>query len=258
MGKNDIERTCISEGLKVEGFWFAYTSILGTDKFAVENINFRIEPGYIYGLVGRNGAGKTTLIESLLKGEYMEGHVSFDGVSMEDKPLQVKENLGILSYPAKLLQKKTLQANGECLGSIYMNWNQQEYEKKLEEFGLDKNETVESLSKGETMKAQAAFIWGYKPKVMIADEPAAGLDPKFRKTFLQALQEYVEDGEHSVLFSTHITEDLDQVADYLMMLHKGRMICKGSLEELRDCYGEENFSVSWLFRKLTQGKKEGR
>lgn len=251
MSENTIDGVSVEKGLKVEDFQFAYTSVWGDEKFAVKNINFQMEPGYIYGLVGRNGAGKTTLIESLLKGEYKKGHVSLNGVSMEDNPIQVKENLGIMSYPARLLQKETLQANGELLGAIYANWNQQEYEKKLKEFGLEKNQMVKNLSNGETMKAQLAFIWGYKPQIVIADEPTSGLDPKFRKIFIRELQEYVEDGKHSVLFSTHITEDLDQVADFLLMLHEGRLICKGSLEELRDYYNEDSFSVSWLLRKLT-------
>lgn len=251
MSENTIDRVCIEKGLRVENFYFAYTSVFGDEKFAVKNINFQMKLGYIYGLVGRNGAGKTTLIESLIKGEYMKGHVLLDGISMEDRPLLVKENLGIMSYPAKMLQKETLQANGELLGTVYANWNQQVYEKKLKEYGLDKNQILKNLSKGENMKAQLAFIWGYEPKIIIADEPTSGLDPKFRKTFIQVLQEYVEDGGHSVLFSTHITEDLDQVADYLMVLHEGKLICKGSLEELRDSYGANNFSVSWLLRKLT-------
>lgn len=251
MSESTIDGTCVEKGLKVEGFQFAYTSVFGDEKFAVKNINFQMEPGYIYGLVGRNGAGKTTFIESLVKGEYMKGHVSLNGISMEDNSLQVKENLGIISYPAKLLQNESLQANGEFLGGIYANWNQQKYEKKLKEFGLEKNQLVKNLSKGEIMKAQMAFIWGYKPQIIIADEPTSGLDPKFRKIFIQTLQEYVEDGEHSVLFSTHITEDLDQVADYLMVLHEGKLLCNGSLEELRDYYKEDNFSVSWLLRKLT-------
>lgn len=87
-------------------------------------------------------------------------------------------------------------------------------------------------------------------------QPTAGLDPKFRKVFVQFLQEYVEDGEHSVLCSTHITGDLDSVGDYLLLMDKGKMICSGSLEELRERYGEQDFSVSWLLRKLTQESTE--
>lgn len=252
MNENTMEGTCKGEGLKVRGLRFAYQTLFGTDKFAVQNITFQIEKGYIYGLVGRNGAGKTTLLNAILKGEYMEGKVSLDGISMEEEPLQVKENFGFITYPAMLLPKESLRRNGEILGAIYENWSQQDYESKLQEFGLESERLVTELSKGENIKAQAAFVWGHKPKVLIADEPTAGLDPKFRNVFIQFLQEYVEDGEHSVLFSTHITEDLDSVGDYLLLMDEGEMICKGSVEELRERYGEQNFSVSWLLRKLTQ------
>lgn len=158
----------MEEGLRVEGLRYAYTTLFGGEKFAVKDIDFHIKKGYIYGLVGRNGAGKTTLLNAILKGAYMEGRVCLDGISMEENPVEVKENFGVITYPAMLLPDESLRKNGEILGAIYENWSGQEYENKLKEFGLESDRLVKELSKGENIKAQAAFVWGHRPKVLIA------------------------------------------------------------------------------------------
>lgn len=236
-------------GLTVKNLGFSYETLLEKNLFSLDAISFRIEPGFIYGLVGRNGSGKTTLIQRIMKGDYEKGHVCLDGVSMENNPVKVKEELGIISYPAILLEKETARKNGEILGTLYSSWNQQAYIDKLAEFQVEADAALNCMSKGEIMKVQVAFAWGHRPGILIADEPAAGFDPVFRKEFREFMQEYVEDGEHSVFLSTHITKDLEAVADYIMILHQGKMVCQGSMEELRDQYGADSFTVSGLLRE---------
>jgi ABC-2 type transport system ATP-binding protein len=136
-----------------------------------------------------------------------------------------------------LLDNRTARENGEIFGKLYSGWNQKRYIEKLNEFQVDKDVCIDTLSKGNIMKVMAAFEWGHRPELLIADEPTAGFDPVFRKKFLRYLQEYVEDGEHSVIISTHITEDLDKIADYIMMIDDGKIILNDTIENIRDNYG---------------------
>ena len=222
--------------LKVESLEYSYRSLMGKKLFGIEDINFEMEPGYIYGLVGRNGAGKTTLIKAILRGNYKKGEVTAGNLKMSRDMVRVKENMGFIMYPEMMFHNRTACENGEILGTLYPGWNRKAYEEKLREFGVDMDMELYRLSKGNVMKVMAAFAWGHRPKILFADEPTAGFDPVFRKEFLRFLQEYVEDGEHSVLISTHITEDLDKVADYLFIMEKGKLILNVSMAEIQESY----------------------
>lgn len=226
----------VSEMVKVESLEACYKSLVGKKTFGIENINFHMEPGYIYGLVGRNGAGKTTLIKSILKGRYAKGEVWIDGFELGSNSVKAKENMGFIMYPELMLHNRTAYENGCIFGNLYPGWDQERYVNKLKEFGVDMDEYLSRLSRGNIMKAMAAFVWGYRPKVLFADEPTAGFDPVFRKEFLKFMQEYVEDGMHSVLISTHITGDLDKVADYIMIMDEGKILLNQSIEDIRDSY----------------------
>lgn len=226
----------MNEMLKVKSLEYSYKSLTGKKLFSIENIDFQISPGYIYGLVGRNGAGKTTLIKTILKGNFKKGAVWIDDLSMVQNPVKTKEKMGFIIYPEMMLRNRTAYENGHIFGNLYPDWNQERYEDKLKEFGVDMDVNLSELSKGNEMKVMAAFAWGHRPEILFADEPSAGFDPVFRKEFLRFLQEYVEDGNHSVLISTHITEDLDKVADYLMIMDAGRLILNSSMEDIWDSY----------------------
>lgn len=232
--------------MKVESLEYSYKSVMGKKIFGIENINFQITPGYIYGLAGRNGAGKTTLIKTILKGDYTNGEVWIDDLKMSEAGIRVKEKMGFIIYPEMMFHNKTAYENGCILGKLYSNWSQDRYTDKLREFNVDMEAELSTLSKGNVMKVMAAFAWGHRPEVLLADEPTAGFDPVFRKEFLRFVQEYVEDGKHSVLISTHITEDLDKIADYLMIMDNGRIIHNSSMEDIRNSY-----TISELLRYKT-------
>lgn len=206
----------------------------GMKKFGVEDISFQIKKGYIYGLVGMNGCGKTTLMNTLVRGDYGRGRVLFDGYDMAENRLKARDNIGIITQPALLLENKSAYENGKIFGELYTDWNEEAYLKKLEEFEVDKDVELKKLSRGNVMRVLAAFAWGHRAKLLIADEPTAGFDPLFRKDFLRFLQEYVEDGEHSVIMSTHLTEDLDKIADYLMIMCERRIVFDDDMLSLKD------------------------
>lgn len=233
--------------MKVESLEYSYKSIMGRKIFGIENINFQINPGYIYGLAGRNGSGKTTLIKTILKGNFSKGEVWIDDLKMSEDGIKVKEKMGFIIYPEMMFRNKTVYENGCILGKLYSDWSQDRYTDKLREFNVDMEAELCTLSKGNVMKVMAAFAWGHRPEVLLADEPTAGFDPVFRKEFLRFMQEYVEDGKHSVLISTHITEDLDKIADYLMVMDNGRMIFNSSVEDIRDSY-----TISEMMQYITK------
>lgn len=226
----------MNEVLKVKSLEYSYKSLTGKKLFGIENIDFEMSPGYIYGLVGRNGAGKTTLIKTILTGNLKRGSVWVDDLSMVQNPVKTKEKMGFIIYPEMMLRNRTAYENGDIFGSLYPDWSQERYVAKLKEFGVDMDVNLSELSKGNEMKVMAAFAWGHRPEILFADEPSAGFDPVFRKEFLKFLQEYVEDGKHSVFISTHITEDLDKVADYLMIMHEGKLLLNSSMEDIWNSY----------------------
>lgn len=226
----------MNEMLEVKSLEYSYKNIFDKKLFGIKNINFKMQPGYIYGLVGRNGAGKTTLIKAILKGNYEKGEVFIDDIDMRLNSIEAKEKMGFIMYPEMLLRNRSAFENGYIFGNLYPDWNQERYIDKLQEFGVDMDVNISELSRGNEMKVMASFAWGHRPEVLIADEPTAGFDPVFRKEFLRFMQEYVEDGKHSVLISTHITEDLDKVADYLLVMDNGMILLNSSMEDIWDTY----------------------
>lgn len=186
-----------------------------------------IEPGYIYGLVGRNGAGKTTLLRSIAKGVYDNSEINLEKyVSRQD--------IFLINSPALLLSEFDLVTNGQIFGELYDSWSEQAYLDKLEEFHIPANTVLKELSRGNQMKACLALAWGCRAPLLLTDEPSAGFDPSFRKEFIHFLQEYVEDGNHSVIISTHITEELDKVADYIIFMKDYNIYYCRTIEQLRE------------------------
>lgn len=186
-----------------------------------------LEPGYIYGLVGKNGAGKTTLLRSLALGVPNNPQIDISGYHS-------RQDIFIINSPALLLSEHDLVTNGEVFGGLYNSWDEDAYLSKLNDFHIPANVLLRELSRGNQMKVCAAMAWGCKAPLLLADEPSAGFDPSFRNEFIHFLQEYVEDGNHSVIISTHITEELDRVADYIMLMKEYEIYYCENIEKLRE------------------------
>ncbi|MBO5351726.1 MAG: ABC transporter ATP-binding protein [Lachnospiraceae bacterium] len=217
--------------LKVNGISKKYHS------FALNEVTFSLEPGYILGLTGRNGAGKTTLIKQLLHPETAaSGSVTIAGIDAGKHPVQAKQEMGVLMEEMPFLEDWSLEKNGKLLGAYYEKFSQEAFEKYLRKFELGKGTTYRNLSRGMRMKFQLAFALAYNPKLLLMDEATGGLDVVFRKEFYYLLQEAVEQEMVSVIISTHVTEDLDKVADYVAFMEGGRMKFFESKEELYEKY----------------------
>lgn len=213
-------------------------------KFSLGEMSFELPMGYIIGLVGENGAGKTTLLHLLL-GLYQPdgGQVNVLGECYEQAEAQIRQQLGFVLQERLFIDHETLISNADIYGTYYEKYDRELLKDYLEEFGLDPEKKYRKLSKGEELKFQFAFAMSHKPKVLIMDEATGNFDPKFREKFLEHIKDFIKDGDRSVLLATHLTQELEQMADYIMYIEKGKLLFSYDIETLRSRYrvvtGEE-------------------
>ncbi len=205
------------------------------ENFNLSNINIVLEPGYIYGFVGQNGAGKTTTIKILMGLEKQDsGEITyFDNLPV----LDAKQNVGFVYEDCSYYGHLKIGRMGKIISKFYKNWNQSVFDDYLLRFNLDINKKIDSLSKGMRMKFSLAAALSHKPKLLVMDEPTTGLDPLFRNELLDIFQEYIEDGEKTIFFSTHITSDLEKIADYIYFIDQGEIKLSAYADDLRQNYG---------------------
>lgn len=214
------------------------------DKFLLKDISFQLPKGYIMGLIGPNGAGKTSLIHLIL-GLYKadEGEIFVDGKQYVDNEKSIRNMTGTVLLEELFNKGLTLLENGREYGRFFEEYDELVLEKYLKRFNLDGQKKYKHLSKGEKIKFQFAFALSHNARLLVLDEPTGNLDIGFRKEFFKVLKEFTSDGERSVILSTHLTEDLDRVADYILYLEEGGTVFSGDIESLRAGYrlviGEE-------------------
>lgn len=205
--------------------------------FALHDISFTLKPGFITGLIGQNGCGKTSLIKTILNlYEKDSGAVFVTGHSMENEEIAAKDQLGVVLDECLFDADTRVETNARCFGALYSRYDHSLFLEFCRRFDVDPKKKIGKLSKGQKARFQLAFAFSHDAKVFLMDEPAAGLDPLFRKELMGYMQEIVEDGTRSILFSTHITEDLDQIGDYILLMDHGRLILDLTREELADRY----------------------
>lgn len=205
--------------------------------FTLNNISFTLPQGYIMGLVGPNGAGKTTTIQLILNMlEKDTGEILIFGKDNVVSEKEIKQDIGIVFDSIFYVDSWTVKDTEKAVSIFYNNWRHDIFNDMVKRFDLPQNKKVDELSRGMQMKLMLACAFSHNAKLLILDEPTSGLDPVIRDEFLEILQDYIKDGERSVLFSTHITSDLEQVADYITLVNQGNMIFTGSMEDLLDSY----------------------
>lgn len=205
--------------------------------FTLEDISFTLPKGYIMGLIGSNGAGKTTTIKLILNMlEKDNGNITVLGHDSVKQERQLKQNIGIVFDSNPYVDEWTIAETEKAISPFYNTWNHCTFMEILERFHLSPKTKVGNLSRGMQMKLMLAIAFSHDAKLLILDEPTSGLDPLARDELLEMLQEYIKDGDKSVLFSTHITSDLQRIADYITMLANGKLIYTGSMENLLQKY----------------------
>ena len=217
--------------LEIKGLNKAY------DGFALKDVSFSLPKGYIMGFVGENGSGKTTTIRSILNMANIDsGKISVFGLDSVTDTVAIKEKLGVVFDSLYLADHLTAKQIEKQLKPFYKDWDSKEFAGRLKSFGLPDNKRVGEFSKGMKMKFMIAIALSHKADFMILDEPTSGLDPVARDELLDILAEYIEDENRSVLFSTHITSDVERIADYVTILHNGRVLFTGTKDELSEKY----------------------
>ncbi len=206
--------------------------------FELKNINFSIPKGMIIGLIGENGAGKTTTIKAMLNIiNKDEGEVKIFDLDLHQNEKQIKQDIAVVlddSFLSEYLNPKSIN---KIMKNFYTSWDEKLYLKYLEKFNLPSNKISKEFSNGMKMKLKIATALSHKPKLLILDEPTSGLDPVARNDILDIFQEFIEDGEHSILLSSHITSDLEHIADYIIFINNGEIIFKKSKDELIENFG---------------------
>jgi ABC-2 type transport system ATP-binding protein len=214
------------------------------EKFALKDISFSIPKGYIMGFIGENGAGKTTTINSMLNVIKKDsGSVKIFGKDIDLNERELKKDIGFVSgesfYPKRKVKEVT-----SVYKRFFSSWDDSIYQDFLQKFKIDENKKLDELSKGMKMKYSISLALSHQAKLLILDEPTSGLDPVARDQLLEVFQTLVEEGEVSILFSTHITSDLEKCADYITFIRNGELIESSSKDDLIDKY------------KLVNGAKE--
>lgn len=232
--------------------------------FALEDISIEIPKGYIVGMLGENGAGKSTLLKIML-GYFKpdSGKISVDGQELwasDENQKKGKNQLGFVLNEELFSNYNTLLDNGIRYGKYYSDYDHKKFQEYLQEFRLEKKRKYGKLSKGEKLKFQFAFALSHNPKVLLLDEPLGSFDMAFREKFLNYLTSFVEDGEHSVVLVSHLTQELDQIADYIALIHNGKLMDFSDIEELRERYrlvSGENYKINLLNSDRVIYKEEG-
>lgn len=206
-------------------------------KFTLKQVSFCLPEGYIMGLIGSNGAGKTTVIKLLLNMLHKDsGSVQIFGMDHINQEEQIKEYIGIVFEQAYYMENWTLKELGKINQSFYQTWDSKKYDCYLTDFNLDSKMRVRSLSKGMKMKLMIATALSHETKLLLLDEPTSGLDAITREELLSILRDYVVSEDRSILFSSHITADLERIADYITLLHNGEILYSGTKDGLLEQY----------------------
>lgn len=206
--------------------------------FQLNNLSLNLPTGTVMGLIGANGAGKSTLIRSILglnKSDYEE--LKILGKDFRTAEKEIKEDIAVIFDVTHYNLEFTPAFIGKLLPKIYANWNPDTYEYYLKKFGLPQNKKLKQFSKGMKMKLEFAAAFSHNPKLLILDEATSGLDPIFRDEILDIIREYTEDETHTVLLSSHITSDLDKIADYIAFLHEGKLLFVKTYDEIQENLG---------------------
>jgi ABC-2 type transport system ATP-binding protein len=206
--------------------------------FRLEDVSFSIPRGYVMGLIGPNGAGKTTILKLVMnlvtRGT---GQVEVFGLDNLVHEVEVKSRIGFVYDEPCFPHDATALDLGWALGPFYPGWSETRYRSLLAEFGLPEKRKFKKLSNGMQMKLALAVALSHDADLILMDEPTAGLDLAFRHELLGHLQAILQDEGKSVLFSTHVTSDLERIADFITFVHEGRLVFSLPKDELRDGWG---------------------
>jgi len=206
--------------------------------FSLKGIDITLERGYIMGFIGPNGAGKTTtikLIMNLLKKD--DGYIKVFGLDNVEHELDIKQKIGFVYDESNYYEELTISEMKWVVAPFYKTWDDNAFNKYIREFNLPVNKKIKELSKGMKMKFSLAVALSHNAELLIMDEPTSGLDPLVRRELLEILSQVIQDENKAVFFSTHITSDLEKIADYVTLINDGEILLSLEKDELLNNYG---------------------
>ena len=205
--------------------------------FELKDINLELPKGMIMGLIGENGAGKTTTIKAILNMINRDsGKIAIFGLDNIKDGKQIKEDIGVVLDDSFLSEYLNPIDINKIMKNIYKNWDEKLYFKYIEDFKLPKDKMSKEYSSGMKMKLKIAVALSHNPKLLILDEPTSGLDPVARNEILDIFQDFIQDEEKSILVSSHITSDLEHIADYITFINNGEIVLTKTRDELLENY----------------------
>ena len=206
--------------------------------FSLNHVSLKIPKGTVVGIIGENGAGKSTLIQSILgivDSQYDK--LTYFGKDFKQNEKNIKEDLAVIFYTTHYDLELTPRWIERILSHTFQNWNHELYQSYLQKFELPYDKKIKLFSRGMKMKLEFAIAFSHDAKILILDEATSGLDPIIRDEILNLIRAFTEDENHTVLISSHITSDLDKIADYIVYLYKGKCIFMQTYDEMNENYG---------------------
>lgn len=206
--------------------------------FLLNNISFDLQKGYIMGFIGPNGSGKSTtikLIMNLVKRN--QGEIKIFGLDNVQNEKEVKNRIGFVYDENYYYEELSIETMKKIISPFYTKWDETAFKRYLKEFNLDPKKKIKTLSKGMKMKFSLAIALSHNAQLILMDEPTSGLDPVFRREILDILSSLIQDENKSVFFSTHITTDLEKIADYITFINNGNIVFSMPKDDILNTYG---------------------
>lgn len=205
--------------------------------FSIKNLSLSLDKGYVMGFIGPNGAGKSTtikLIMNLIRKN--SGEIKLFGLDNIKNEKEVKERIGFVYDENYYYEELTIDKMKKIIAPFYKNWSEDTFSRYLKDFDLDKKQKIKKLSKGMKMKFSLAAALSHKAELIIMDEPTGGLDPVFRREIIDILYSLIQDENKSIFFSTHITTDLDKIADFVTFINNGELVFSKEKDQIAESY----------------------
>jgi len=207
-------------------------------RFELKDVSLEVPRGSIVGFIGENGAGKTTTIKAIIGAIRTDGgKVEIFGQDLAKHGKALKQDIAVVTEESFFHEEFTAKDVALVMRRLYVRWDDALFGHSLERFNLPPDKRIKELSRGMRMKLAIAAALSHRPKLLILDEPTSGLDPVVRSEILDVFLDFIQDEEHAILFSSHITTDLEKIADYIVFIHDGRIILSRPKDELLEQYG---------------------